>query len=88
MKNGSLILKTASGTIYSGSTSSGKILSITPLKHIGENYFSSGSSVLVLENSTFEAAPPNITNFVQTCKNVEWKDSLFYCPKTKSLLTE
>ena len=88
MKNGSLLLKTASGTIYSGSTSSGKILSTTPLKHIGENYFSSGSSVLVLENSTFETAPPNITNFVQTCKNVEWKDSLFYCPKTKSLLTE
>ena len=88
MKNGSLLLKTASGTIYSGSTSSGKILSTTPLKHIGENYFSSGSNVLVLENSTFEVAPPNITNFVQTCKNVEWKDSLFYCPKTKSLLTE
>ena len=88
MKNGSLLLKTASGTIYSGSTSSGKILSTTPLKHIGENYFSSGSNVLVLENSTFETAPPNITNFVQTCKNVEWKDSLFYCPKTKSLLTE
>ncbi|NRH20867.1 hypothetical protein HOO68_02385 [Candidatus Gracilibacteria bacterium] len=88
MKNGGVLMRTASGIIFSGSTFSGKLVYTAPLKFIGDKYFSTETGVLIWENNSFENGDLSIKNFVQTCKNVEWKYDLFYCPKTKSLLTE
>ncbi len=87
LSDGESLLKTASGRIKLEST--GKYISYTwSLEYIGKNYFLTNTWVLIWENNTLKKTSPDISNFVQTCQDIKWKYDLFYCQKSKSILTE
>jgi hypothetical protein len=81
------IIKTASGLIWSGSTASGRINQSWSIEHIGGSYFRSNTGVLAWERDNFQKASLDITNFVETCPHIVWRDIGLSCPETKSILT-
>jgi hypothetical protein len=81
------IFKTASWLIWSGSTASGRVSYSWSLEHIGGSYFLTSTGVLTWERDNFQKASLDITNFVETCPHIEWRDVGFSCPETKSILT-
>lgn len=86
--NDKTIIKTASGYALNEWTGTQSIIYTWSLRYIGGKYFLANTGTLVWEESNLTKASQNINNFIQTCKNVMWKYNVFYCEKTKSLLTE
>ena len=82
------ITRTASGLAWSGATASGKVSYSGVLTYIGGRYFQSSTGVLKWGTGKFERATADISNFVATCPQIEWRYGVFSCPQAKSLLTE
>lgn len=81
---GDYLPKTASGIIYSGSLITGSTGNLT---HIGGIYFRTSTGILSWEGTKFQKATQEITNFIQTCSNIDWKYGVLICPASQSLLT-
>lgn len=45
------------------------------------------TGVLSWDRDSLQQVSLDITNFVETCPHIEWRDVGFSCPETKSILT-
>lgn len=86
--NHEYIIRTASGLLWSGALSSGRVSYSGSLEQIGGSYFRSWTGVLRWDSGKFQKANLVISNFVFTCEQIEWQYDIFSCPKSESLLTE
>ncbi|MBX9808857.1 hypothetical protein K2X92_00500 [Candidatus Gracilibacteria bacterium] len=86
--NSESLIQTATGLIGSGTLSHTGITFTGTLTHIGGKYFETSTGVLTWNGTRFVKSNSDIANFIETCENIEWKYGLFYCAKSKSLLTE
>lgn len=86
--NSESLIQTATWLIWSGTLSHTGITFTGTLTHIGGKYFETSTGVLTWNGTRFVKSNSDIANFIETCENIEWKYGLFYCAKSKSLLTE
>lgn len=72
----------------SGMTATGKILLPPRATYIGDKYFKNGRELIAWEGSGFKRQERELENFVNTCTDVVWEYGFFYCPTTRSIITE
>jgi hypothetical protein len=84
LNDGEFLIRTASGIISSGSI----VLGSTGITdHIGGKYFRTNTGILTWEWTKFQKSSQDISNFIQTCSNIDWKYGILFCPTSQSILT-